>query len=148
MHGTENHLGEFLYQCECGQVSEIRVDIETGRKNIYLDIDHEPDRLGTTRVYQIPRYRILKDEVEQDSKIYVVAAAVRYKGHIYTGRRHADIIKDIVRHDVTAHIYQGDQGFMTNTGNFVNRELAASIAYAAGQIVNKQCTLYSEDIIK
>lgn len=39
-------------------------------------------------------------------------------------------------------------GFMTDRGNFVDREIAAKIAFDAGQIETEIKTLYSEDIFR
>lgn len=39
-----------------------------------------------------------------------------------------------------------EQGFLTNTNRFVDREEAAKIAFAAGQIEKETITLYSEDL--
>lgn len=38
------------------------------------------------------------------------------------------------------------QGFITSRGNFVNREIAAEIAFNAGQIKEEKRELYSEDL--
>ncbi len=39
-----------------------------------------------------------------------------------------------------------EQGFLTNTNRFVDREEGAKIAFTAGQIEKKKETLYSEDL--
>lgn len=39
-----------------------------------------------------------------------------------------------------------EQGFLTNTNRFVDRQEAAKIAFAAGQIEKEIQTLYSEDL--
>jgi hypothetical protein len=39
-----------------------------------------------------------------------------------------------------------EQGFLTNTNRFVDREEAAQIAFDSGQIKQHTITLYSEDL--
>ena len=39
-----------------------------------------------------------------------------------------------------------NQGFLTSTGRFVNREEGAKIAFVAGQINKRKETLFSEDL--
>ncbi len=72
-------------------------------------------------------------------------AAIFYNGNIYTGKRHCDIIHNIVLETYTSPI-KGIQGFVTEDGIFVTREQAARIAYEAGQIKQKKSELYSEDL--
>ena len=72
-------------------------------------------------------------------------AAIIYEGKLYVGRRHHEIIFQI--HTETGHLnIQGEQGFVTNFGFFVNRELAAELAFKAGQIKEPKRWLFSEDL--
>lgn len=41
---------------------------------------------------------------------------------------------------------ESEQGFLTNTNRFVDRQEGAKIAFTAGQIKEKLKTLYSEDL--
>ena len=72
-------------------------------------------------------------------------AAIKKGNRIFTGRRHHEIIRDNRAFDVG---HGGEQGFVTDTGRFVDRAKAADIAYAAGQILEKKVRLFSEDIFK
>lgn len=77
----------------------------------------------------------------------IVDAAIYYNGKIYKGKRHADIMKiiwDSVGCPVV--ITQEQQGFMTSSGGFVSRRVAARIAYDAGQIKHLKRMLLSEDL--
>jgi len=62
-------------------------------------------------------------------------AAMIWRGKIYTGRRHCDII-----HALSGTVPQtewpikGPEGFVTEKGVFVDRIEAARIALAAGQV--------------
>lgn len=74
----------------------------------------------------------------------IVLAAIKKDNIIYTGKRHAWIMWE------NPYQFKGNdniQGFITNTGEFVDRKIAAQIAYQCGQIDQEQKELYSEDII-
>jgi len=63
--------------------------------------------------------------------------------------RHGDCIyHPFVKKHWTGNIHRDEQGFLTNTGRYVDRAEAAKIAIAAGQIENTQrgTRLYSEDL--
>ena len=66
----------------------------------------------------------------------IVKAGIKWKGKVYTGYHHRDIIdvlwqtKKISIDDIKTDI----QGFVTDTGRFVNRSEGADIAFKAGQI--------------
>lgn len=71
-------------------------------------------------------------------------AAIKDKnGKIYTATRHHLIFW----RNAGADLSGGEQGFTTDTGEFVGRGEAARIAYACGQIKQEKSTLYSEDCI-
>lgn len=73
----------------------------------------------------------------------IIKAAIKGKdGYIYLGKNHSQII---AAHEFGK--FKGcEQGFFTDTGQFVGREKAAEIAFEAGQI-DRRCTLlFSEDI--
>lgn len=65
----------------------------------------------------------------KNKKITITKAAVNHKGKIYTGIRHAHIMKNI-----REHVAIGEQGFLTSENKFVDRSEAAKIAFKAGQI--------------
>ncbi len=75
------------------------------------------------------------------------------KGIVVLGHRHGHCIWTVasltglrtVTHATDA-TGESEQGFLTNTNRFVDREGAAIIAYAAGQITEPIKTLYSEDL--
>lgn len=67
-------------------------------------------------------------------KPIVLAACKRY-GVVYTGKRHAQIIKDMVDiHKCTPPIRQDEQGFVDEDGRFYTRLQAEEIAIETGQI--------------
>jgi len=79
----------------------------------------------------------------------IAAAAILYHGHIVSldpPARHPNIIWWIEDYDHT-----GVQGFITDTGRFVDRAEGYDIAAASGQIVHKSGQpdvprLYTEDM--
>jgi hypothetical protein len=80
--------------------------------------------------------------------VRITAAAIRHDGKVYTGRRHCQIIRDIVASTSTKRVL-GEQGFVLEDGRFVNREDAAFIALASGQIKELKFNttkLFSEDL--
>lgn len=62
----------------------------------------------------------------------------------WVGESHDKVIADMVAHGEPKPI-TGEQGFVTNTGQFVTREEAAEIAFEAGQIRKRVPKLFSED---
>lgn len=74
----------------------------------------------------------------------IIEAAILKDGIIYTGRRHHNIIWT----NPKGFFYNCEQGFVTDTGEFVNRFDAGKIAIACGQIKALQWgnELYSEDL--
>lgn len=79
----------------------------------------------------------------------IEAAAIIHDGKVWTGRRHHLIMRAIVEKlgPEVAPI-NGEQGFVTDTGKFVDREEAARIAFEAGQMDRHVRRLFSEDIFK
>jgi hypothetical protein len=69
-------------------------------------------------------------------------AAIYHNGIIYKGDRHRNIIESNSNIDLK----NGQQGFVTREGLFVNRRQAAQIALACGQIKNAKKELKSEDL--
>ncbi len=64
----------------------------------------------------------------------IVKAAIKHKGKNYTGLRHAQIMYEMRTDGVDGLIKYTQQGFLTDTGKFVDRATAAKIAFEAGQI--------------
>jgi hypothetical protein len=58
---------------------------------------------------------------------WVVAAAIVKEDRIWTGRRHADLIRLVIE-DIGVKVRSEDQGFITDTGRFVTRVQAYGIA--------------------
>ncbi len=75
----------------------------------------------------------------------IVKAAVHYRGTVYTGWRHSDIIMHI-HHTHGAYTTQEDQGFVDLHGNFYNRYQSARIALRARQITKLPSVIMSEDL--
>lgn len=75
-------------------------------------------------------------------------AAIFYKWKIYTWKRHSDCIK--AAHQATKDKpIIGIQGFITDTGKFLNRTQAAQEALACKQIQTlkySKTELFSEDL--
>lgn len=76
----------------------------------------------------------------------IVLAAVSYNGKIWTGKRHGVIMQDIWAVDAWARIHQDQQGFVTDTGEFVDRAEAGRIAFQAGQTSEQKLKLLSEHV--
>ena len=81
----------------------------------------------------------------------IIAAAIKVGNLIHfmpQPARHNDILLEMAKNGLPKPI-DGEQGFITAKGNFVNRELALNIADSFGQIIVKKGSktkLYSEDI--
>jgi len=63
-----------------------------------------------------------------------VAAAILHNGRIWTGRRHAELISQIIQEYPDDHVYHDEQGFWTDDDRFVMRTAAAAIAVRYGQL--------------
>lgn len=78
----------------------------------------------------------------------ITDAAIKRDGKIYTGRRHCEIIEDMVlNHDCEIPIKVDEQGFIDDKGEFYSRFKALQLAKRSGQIpleFNKK--LLSEDL--
>ena len=72
----------------------------------------------------------------------VQAAILDAKGIIYTAKRHHLIFKQ----KPNGALKRCPQGFVTDKGEFVDRAMAAKIAYNCGQIKEPKRMLFSEDI--
>lgn len=70
-------------------------------------------------------------------------AAIQDKnGTVYVGKRHGEIFAIMPRELRRDAI----QGFVTDTGKFVTRKIAATIAFECGQISKLPDILFSEDL--
>lgn len=79
----------------------------------------------------------------------IVAAAIKWKGVVFTGVRHGEIIAQLVRLRLvkdTEHVTAEVQGFVADNGVYMNRERARLYAITAHQIKPDHGTLYSEDL--
>lgn len=75
-------------------------------------------------------------------------SAILQNGVVYTGRRHHDVIR-LITTTTGIRPVNGEQGFVTEDGTFVNREEAAKIALESGQITKLKYNskeLFSEDL--
>jgi hypothetical protein len=72
----------------------------------------------------------------------LVKAAYIKDGIIYTGTRHAYILKTVP----FGFLKHAESGFVTDTGEFVDRETAARIAFECRQVPTLKHTIYSEDL--
>lgn len=72
----------------------------------------------------------------------ITAAAMRNDGKVYTGKTHFQIMRELIAspdmegQDVAKWLLTAEDGFVTTTGRFVDREEAFEIARSAAQIVN------------
>jgi len=74
-------------------------------------------------------------------------AAIIHNGKIWTGKRHHNVIAEIIKHcGLSAAPVLGEQGFVTDCGKFLGREEAAKVAFKAGQIPIQRAILFSEDL--
>lgn len=77
----------------------------------------------------------------------ILHAAVKTKtGYVVFGKCHADCFYTGKMMGLEMSPKAHDQGFITNKGRFVCREVAAKIAFKAGQLTKKTLALISEDI--
>jgi len=75
----------------------------------------------------------------------IKAAAVVHLCQIFTGHRHVDAVRKAVK-ATNVRPVRGAQGFITECGEFLDREQAALHAFGSGQIKEKKRYLYSEDL--
>lgn len=78
----------------------------------------------------------------------IVAVAIIHRGKTYSlprPKRHHHVIRFIA--DQTGADYvDGEQGFLDDAGNFLNRAAAARHAFTCGQIKEEKKGLCSEDV--
>lgn len=80
-------------------------------------------------------------------KEFIRHAAIRAEnGMIFIGKCHADCFKKALNVGLTVTDDPFDQGFFTSKGRFINRVLAAKIAYESAQITERIPALTSEDL--
>jgi len=76
----------------------------------------------------------------------ILCAAILYDNVLIAGYRHSDCIQAILAFRPNAKISQKMQGFLTSKNRFIGRDIAASIAWKAGQIEEQILFLLSEDL--
>lgn len=85
----------------------------------------------------------------------IVEAAIRIGDRVWTGHRHHNVFHTILKetgksaYDIEKKLgIRHEQGFITDTGEFLDRIEAAKIALESGQIekLNHPPNLYSEDL--
>lgn len=97
---------------------------------------------------EIGTYTVAGVEVK---KRYIVIAAIKKNGVVFTGLRHGHIIRDMVECGflddmVRDYVEMDEQGFVDDLGNYLTRKQARLIAIEAGQISSRHGMLYSEDL--
>lgn len=81
----------------------------------------------------------------------IYQTAIRFRGKIWTlprPARHNHVMSEILKHyenDKSVYIRQDMQGFITDAGEFVDRNVAGVIAYHCKQI-DRIKKLFSEDV--
>lgn len=82
----------------------------------------------------------------------LIAAAIEFKGKVWPGDRHGNIIAYLVKTGIATEEDRpltdenSVQGFIDSNGKFWSREHARDIAINTGQIKPDHGTLYSEDL--
>lgn len=80
--------------------------------------------------------------------VTLIAAAIFRNGKVWTARRHSDIIHVVfIATGMNNMVMPSEQGFLTDTGHFVSRTQAVTIAEKSGQLpagFDKNCVLLSE----
>lgn len=80
----------------------------------------------------------------------IVSSAIKWKGAIYTSKRHSDVIRmmkslGVITMEDKPSIE--DQGFVDDYGVFLDREQAKALAIQWGQVPEDfEGTLHSEDL--
>jgi hypothetical protein len=75
----------------------------------------------------------------------IASAAIKYNSLICTGRNHAEIIFNLIKHTY----YEGNgtvEGFINDKGQFLTRHEAAAHAYKCGQTKEWKPELFSYDL--
>ncbi len=71
-------------------------------------------------------------------------------GFIFVGKRHGDVIRSLLEQGITILRKEFIPGFVTDTGEFVDRQEAYKIAVSCGQIKDTASdgarVLFSEDL--
>jgi hypothetical protein len=75
----------------------------------------------------------------------ITEAALLKDGAIYTGKRHCDCIRKVVE-ATGIKPAGGVQGFVTDTGEFLDRKQAQKHALECGQLLKPKRILFSEDL--
>jgi hypothetical protein len=84
----------------------------------------------------------------------IKSAAIEFNGVVYTGRSHPEIGLQMLRDKICPRPYPGGkhQGFVTDQGEFVDRETALQIAIDCKQVeegkTSHHSELFSEDLRK
>ena len=77
----------------------------------------------------------------------IVSACVRYGGLVHEAKNHSDAMRKVWElMGYPVKIRQEDQGFVTDTGRFVDRRQAGAIAFRAGQTAVRRELLLSEHL--
>ena len=98
----------------------------------------------TDIVYKRDEDYVSDPNANQPTKI--VSAAILINGRIWTGKRHAYLIYQILQDVENPKIPQKTQGFLADNGQFFRRKDANVIAFKAGQINELGNSLLSEEL--
>lgn len=113
----------------------------------------EEDKRETMRAAEDKRFRKAVQRLRRNKPcLCIEASAIRDTGgkiwSLPRPARHHDVIHLMAESGLPTPI-QGEQGFLTNEGTFVDRKVAAIVATAFGQLPNglhAYPNLYSEDV--
>lgn len=86
------------------------------------------------------------DFQKEKNETRLVKAAIWCDDKVYTGWRHADIIRYLQSNGIPFPISQHAQGFIDQDGMYYRRIVCASIAHANGQTKDRKNILTSEDL--
>jgi hypothetical protein len=88
-------------------------------------------------------YRFLLDNFDKE---IIIAAAIKTPEWVHRGRRHGEIIKEIVDRRGNFDKLNSIQGFVTSKDRFLDRKEAAQFAYEIKQTKELKSPLLSEDL--
>lgn len=146
MDGTSNlKIQTVNYNSFAQRIADVLNGTRVGYLSGELVTGEVPDGFMTRLVAQMGQAHLFNMRLQTKGLplTYIKEAAIKdSNGVVYIGHRHHKIFPLIPRELVNECV----QGFVTNFDEFVTREKAAKIAFAAGQIPEPKKTLFSEDL--
>lgn len=91
-------------------------------------------------------YDLLNGKILKDLELIKHAAVKSKDGWVIIGKNHAECFHKAGNMNVKMSQLREDQGFVTDTGRFINRYEAAKLAFNNGQVNKKEKMLFSEHL--